>query len=78
MRFEEAHTGWQSRRRTQEEAARLLEVCERSPRAGETPAYPGASPATQDAQGLGDPPVRAGRRRLIMGSPRERGGGAWP
>jgi transposase len=30
MRFEEAHTGWQEGRLTQEEAARLLGVCERS------------------------------------------------
>ena len=30
MRFEEAYTGWQSRRLTQEEAARLLGVCERT------------------------------------------------
>ena len=30
MRFEEAYGGWQSRRLTQEEAARLLGVCERT------------------------------------------------
>ena len=30
MKFEEADTGWQSRRLTQEEAARLLGVCERT------------------------------------------------
>jgi len=30
MRFEEAHEGWQAGRLTQEEAARLLGVCERS------------------------------------------------
>jgi transposase len=30
MRFLEAHTGWQSRRLTQDEAARLLGVCERT------------------------------------------------
>lgn len=30
MRFEEAYEGWQERRLTQEEAARLLGVCERS------------------------------------------------
>ena len=30
MRFEEAWGGWQSRRLTQEEAARLLGVCERT------------------------------------------------
>lgn len=30
MRFEEAHSGWQERRLTQEEAARLLGVCERT------------------------------------------------
>jgi predicted transcriptional regulator len=30
MRFEEAYEGWQSRRLTQEEAARLLGVCERT------------------------------------------------
>ncbi|MGZ9241568.1 MAG: ISNCY family transposase [Candidatus Binatia bacterium] len=30
MRFEEAYSGWQSRRLTQEEAARLLGVCERT------------------------------------------------
>lgn len=30
MRFEEAYTSWQDRRLTQEEAARLLGVCERS------------------------------------------------
>jgi hypothetical protein len=30
MRFEEAYEGWQSRRLTQEETARLLEVCERT------------------------------------------------
>jgi hypothetical protein len=29
MRFEEAYEGWQARRLTQEEAARLLGVCER-------------------------------------------------
>lgn len=30
MRFEEAYTGWQSRRLTQEEAAQLLGVCDRT------------------------------------------------
>ena len=30
MRFEEAYGGWQSRRLTQEEAARVLGVCERT------------------------------------------------
>jgi hypothetical protein len=30
MRFEEAYGGWQSGRLTQEEAARLLGVCERT------------------------------------------------
>ena len=30
MRFEEAYGGWQERRLTQEEAARLLGVCERT------------------------------------------------
>jgi predicted DNA-binding transcriptional regulator YafY len=30
MRFEEAYAGWQDRRLTQEEAARLLGVCERT------------------------------------------------
>src|SRR5919108_4452466 len=30
MRFEEAYEGWQARRLTQEEAARLLGVCERT------------------------------------------------
>lgn len=30
MRFEEAHSGWRERRLTQEEAARLLGVCERT------------------------------------------------
>ena len=30
MRFEEAYGGWQCRRLTQEEAARLLGVCERT------------------------------------------------
>jgi transposase len=30
MRFEEAYSGWQARRLTQEEAARLLGVCERT------------------------------------------------
>ena len=30
MRFEEAYGGWQARRLTQEEAARLLGVCERT------------------------------------------------
>jgi transposase len=30
MRFEEAYGGWQTRRLTQEEAARLLGVCERT------------------------------------------------
>jgi hypothetical protein len=30
MRFEEAYEGWQSGRLTQEEAARLLGVCERT------------------------------------------------
>jgi len=30
MRFEEAYSGWQERRLTQEEAARLLGVCERT------------------------------------------------
>lgn len=30
MRFEDACTGWQSRRMTQEEAVRLLGVCERT------------------------------------------------
>jgi transposase len=30
MRFEEAYRGWQARRLTQEEAARLLGVCERT------------------------------------------------
>ncbi|MDA1075757.1 MAG: helix-turn-helix domain-containing protein [Proteobacteria bacterium] len=30
MRFEEAYTSWQDKRLTQEEAARLLGVCERS------------------------------------------------
>ena len=30
MRFEEAYGGWQQRRLTQEEAARLLGVCERT------------------------------------------------
>ncbi len=30
MRFEEAYRGWQSSRLTQEEAARLLGVCERT------------------------------------------------
>ena len=30
MRFEEAYEGWQSKRLTQEEAARLLGVCERT------------------------------------------------
>jgi transposase len=30
MRFEEAYGGWQGRRLTQEEAARLLGVCERT------------------------------------------------
>jgi len=29
MRFEEAYAGWQERRLTQEEAARLLRGCER-------------------------------------------------
>ena len=29
-RFEEAYAGWQTRRLTQEEAARLLGVCERT------------------------------------------------
>ena len=30
MRFEEAYGGWQERRLTQEEAARMLGVCERT------------------------------------------------
>jgi hypothetical protein len=30
MRFEEAYSGWQERRLTQEEAARLLGLCERT------------------------------------------------
>ena len=30
MRFEEAYTGWQERRLTQEDAAELLGMCERS------------------------------------------------
>ena len=30
MRFDEAYGGWQARRLTQEEAARLLGVCERT------------------------------------------------
>ena len=30
MRFEEAYESWQARRLTQEEAARLLGVCERT------------------------------------------------
>lgn len=30
MRYEEAYTGWQAGRLTQEEAARLLGVCERT------------------------------------------------
>ena len=30
MRFEEAYGGWQERRLTQEEGARLLGVCERT------------------------------------------------
>ena len=30
MRFEEAYEGWQSGRLTQEEAARLLGVCDRT------------------------------------------------
>lgn len=30
MRFEEAYQGWQSGRLTQEEAARLLGVCDRT------------------------------------------------
>jgi transposase len=30
MRFEEAHSGWQEKRLTQEEAARILGVCERT------------------------------------------------
>jgi transposase len=30
MRFEEAYSGWQEKRLTQEEAARLLGVCERT------------------------------------------------
>ena len=30
MRFQEAYGGWQERRLTQEEAARLLGVCERT------------------------------------------------
>jgi len=30
MRFEEAYTGWTEKRLTQEEAARLLGVCDRS------------------------------------------------
>jgi transposase len=30
MRFEEAYEGWQARRLTQEEAARVLGVCERT------------------------------------------------
>ena len=30
MRFEEAYEGWQVRRLTQEEAARLLGVCKRN------------------------------------------------
>ena len=30
MRFEEAYKGWQVRRLTQEEATRLLGVCERN------------------------------------------------
>ena len=30
MRFEEAYEGWQAKRLTQEEAAQLLGVCDRS------------------------------------------------
>lgn len=34
MRFEEAHDGWHEGRLTQDEAARLLGVCERTFRLG--------------------------------------------
>jgi len=37
IRFEEIYGGWQERRLSREEAARVLGVCQRSFRVGESP-----------------------------------------
>jgi transcriptional regulator with XRE-family HTH domain len=52
MRLEEADEGWQARRLTQEEAARLLGVCERTFRrylSGKGLPWPNSEERTRDA-----------------------------
>ena len=55
MRFEDAYEGWQNKRLTQEQAAQLLGVCERSfrryiDRYEEVPVSPGVRGCVQPAK----------------------------